>query len=99
MPSSKRLRVSDPARADVARIGDYTGREWGAAQRRKYLGHIRNAFRALWDTPGMGAARDDIDAGLRAHPVQRHVIFYRETEGEVLIVRVLHASMDPGSHL
>ena len=47
----------------------------------------------------MGAPRDDIGAGLRAHPVQRHIVFYRETETEVLIVRVLHASMDPGSHL
>ena len=83
----------------MVRIGDYTRREWGAAQRRKYLGHIRDAFRALRDTPGMGAPRDDIGAGLRAHPVQRHVIFYRETKTEVLIVRVLHASMDPGSHL
>ncbi len=99
MPTFRRLRVSGLARADLVRIGDYTRREWGTAQRRKYLGQIRYAFRALRDTPGIGAARDDIGAGLRAHPVQRHVIFYRETGSELVIVRVLHASMDPELHL
>lgn len=91
--------MSGPANDDLGQIGDYTLREWGAAQKRKYLGNIRNAFRTLRDTPGMGAPRDDIDVGLRALPVQRHIIFYRETENEVLIVRVLHASIDRDSRL
>ena len=99
MPSSKKLRISGPARLDLGRIGDYTRREWGAAQKRKYLGQIKDGFRALRDTPGIGVRRDDIATGLRALPVRKHVIFYRETKSEVVIVRVLHESMSPELHL
>ena len=99
MPSSKKLRLSGPARRDLEQIGEYTRREWGAAQKRKYLGHIKDGFKALRDTPGIGTRRDDIHMGLRAHPVRKHVIFYRETKTELTIVRVLHQSMSPESRL
>ena len=95
MPSSKKLRISGPAKLDLGRIGEYTRREWGAARKRKYLGQIKDGFKAVRDAPGIGARRDDIRTGLRVHPVQKHVIFYRETKSELVIVRVLHQSMNP----
>ena len=99
MPKSKKLRISGPAKLDLGRIGDYTRREWGAAQKRKYLGQIKAMFEAVRDTPGIGTRRDDIHMGLRAQSVQNHVIFYRETKTELVIVRVLHQSMNPELHL
>ncbi len=99
MPRSKKLRVSGPAKLDLERIGDYTRREWGAAQKRKYLGQIKVMFKAVKDKPGIGTRRDDIHTGLRAQSVQKHVIFYRETKSELVIVRVLHESMNPELHL
>ena len=95
MPSYRKLRVSEPARRDLERIGEYTRAEWGAAQKRKYLGQLKDGFKAHWDTPGIGARRDDIYKGLRAHPVRKHVIFYCETKTELTIVRVLRGSMCP----
>ncbi len=95
MPSSKKLRVSGPATRDLERIGEYTRAKWGAAQRRKYLGQLKDGFKALRDTPGIGARRDDIHKGLRAHPRGKHVVFYRKTKTELTIVRVLHGSMCP----
>ncbi len=99
MPNFRLLRVSDPAKDDLGRIGAYTRREWGAHQKRKYLGQIRDSFKAIRDTPGLGTPRDNIGMGLRAHRVGKHVIFYRETKNELVIVRVLHESMDPERHL
>ena len=99
MPRSRKLRISGSARRDLERIGDYTRAEWGAAQKRKYLGQIKDGFKAVRDTPGIGIRRDDIRDGLRAYPVRKHVIFYRETKTELTIVRVLHARMDPGLRL
>ncbi len=95
MPSSKKLRISGPAKLDLGRIGEYTRRAWGAVQKRKYLGQIKVMFEAVRDTPGIGTRRDDIRKGLRAQSVQKHVIFYRETKTELVIVRVLHQSMNP----
>ena len=99
MPNSKRLRISGPARRDLEWIGEYTRAEWGGAQKRKYLGQIKDGFKAVRDTPGIGTRRDDIHRGLRAHPVRKHVIFCRETKTELTIVRVLHESMNPELHL
>ena len=84
---------------DLERIGEYTGVEWGAAQKRRYLGQIKDGFKAVRSTPGIGTRRDDIRDGLRAHPVRRHVIFYRESKTELVIVRILHNSMSPELHL
>ncbi len=99
MPSSKKLRISGPAKLDLGRIGEYTRREWGAAQKRKYLGQIKDGFKAVRDTPGIGTRRDDIRTGLRAQSVRKHIIFYRETKSELWIVRILHESMNPELHL
>ncbi len=99
MPRSRKLRVSGPALRDLERIGDNTLAEWGAAQRRNYLGHLKDGFKALRDTPGIGARRDDIHEGLRAHPVGKHIVFYRETKAVLTVVRVLHQSMNPDPHL
>ena len=95
MPRSKRRRVSGPAKRDLADIGAYALREWGAAQKKKYLGQIRERFAALRETPGVGAARDEIADGLRSYRAGRHVIYYRETGSELVVLRVLHESMDP----
>ncbi len=99
MPKSKKLRLSGPAKKDLGRIGEFTRREWGAAQKRKYLGQIRDRLKAIRATPGLGAPRDDIDKGLRARPARKHVIYYRETKTELVIVRILHENMDPGQRL
>lgn len=48
--------------------------------------------------PGIGTARGDIAAGLRARPVEKHIVFCRESKTTVTIIRVLHQSMDPGPH-
>ena len=99
MPSSRKLRISGPARRDLEGIGEYTRAEWGAAQKPRYLGQIKDGFKAVRDAPGIGARRDDIHKGLRAHPVRKHIIFYRESKTEVTVVRVLHEGMNPELHL
>lgn len=103
MPHSKggkkRIRISGPATRDLASIGAYTQREWGKRQKTTYLSIIKNKFSELRDTPGMGMNRDDVGDGLRAHPVGKHVVFYRDTEAALIVIRVLHQNMDPRRHL
>ncbi|MBL4701734.1 MAG: type II toxin-antitoxin system RelE/ParE family toxin [Phycisphaeraceae bacterium] len=94
LTSFKKLRISDPAKSDLAGIGDYTQRQWGTVQKRKYLDQIKDTFKSLTQTPGLGSPCDDISKDLRAHPVGKHVIFYRDTKTILEIVRVLHGSMD-----
>ena len=37
--------------------------------------------------------------GLLSYNVQKHVVFYRESEQAFVIIRILHSRMDPGKHL
>ncbi len=95
LPGFEILRISGPAKRDLADIGAYTLRKWGGAQKKRYLAQIREGFVALQQTPGIGAPREGIAVGLRAYPVGEHVVYYRETGTGLVVIRVLHRSMDP----
>jgi len=99
LPTSRSIRIAAPAAADLSAIAAYTRRRWGSAQTSDYLAEINASLRSLCDTPGMGRPRDDIAAGLRAFPVGQHIIFFRDTEPALLVVRVLHQSMDADRRL
>lgn len=83
----------------MAAIAEYTRREWGAAQKKKYLGQINRCLKLIRKSSAIGTSRHDIDPGLLAHPVEQHIVFYRETGQAILVVRVLHGSMDVARHL
>jgi toxin ParE1/3/4 len=80
-------------------IAAYSQREWGKKQKEAYLGQIRVKFDELRISPDIGVPRDDIAHGLRARPIGRHIIYYRATEAGLVVVRLLHQSMDPTRHL
>jgi len=64
------------------------------------LNAFKVALKALRDTPALGSPRDDVSPGLRALTVLKHMIFYREhNDDALLVVRILHHSMDPTGHL
>lgn len=99
MAISRKLRISGTAKLDLEEIGAYTAREWGARQKSKYLGRIRDTLMALRDHPETGASRDDLAEGLRACAIEKHIVFYRDTKTALVVVRVLHQRMDPARHL
>jgi toxin ParE1/3/4 len=94
-----RLVVSRAARADLKGIGAYTAEKWGEAQKARYLSAIRERFGALRNNPALGRPRADISEAYRSLPVGRHMIFYRIAKDALVIVRVLHQSMDVRLHL
>lgn len=83
------------AEADLAEIGAYTLETWGARQARLYLDQIEKCCRRLAGNPGLGRACENVRPGLRRLEQGRHVIFYREYQGSILVLRVLHQSMLP----
>jgi toxin ParE1/3/4 len=86
--------VSRAARADLKNIAAYTQKVWGAEQRRTYLKGLDLAFHFLADNPLAGSPCDYVADGLRKHRFESHTIFYENVDSAVLIVRVLHKSMD-----
>ncbi|MDP6567161.1 MAG: type II toxin-antitoxin system RelE/ParE family toxin [Alphaproteobacteria bacterium] len=93
------FRVSKKARADIVDIGLYTQRRWGREQRRKYLSGLETGFARLADNPNLAAERTEFDPPVRIHRHERHLIVYRAKGDGILIIRVLHESMDIAARL
>ncbi len=92
-------RLTEAAQADLEAIRRYTLESWGVRQARHYLIELALRFEQLAATPGLGCAREDLQAGIRSFSAWRHNIYYRESADGIDIVRVLHPSMDAQSHL
>ncbi|RJY09724.1 type II toxin-antitoxin system RelE/ParE family toxin [Aurantiacibacter aquimixticola] len=90
----RELRVSGPADRDIVSIAEYTTREFGERQARKCRDDFQACFRSLLDNPHLGRSAEELAPGLRRIRQQAHVVFYLPSDDAVLIVRVLHASMD-----
>lgn len=88
------------ARKDVIDIGRFTAEKWGKRQRDKYLKQLDDAFKLLGRQPDIGRDADGIKPGYKKFSQGSHIIYYRAgTESRVVIVRILHNSMDVDQHL
>ena len=87
--------VSGAAGSDLRGIVRYTTLHWSAEQAARYAAGLRECFRMLALSPGMGRACDSVSLGLRRFEHGKHVVFYRIVAGGILIVRVLHQRMLP----
>jgi len=94
LPSFKPIRIADPATRDLQAIAEYTASEWGVKQKESYLNLIKQSFKTLSRSGNIGKKRDEIASGLYSYSVKKHVVFFRETKKEFVIIRVLHTRMD-----
>jgi toxin ParE1/3/4 len=92
------LRFSGRAEADLMDIARYTLRRWGEDQTIRYIDGLEAFCRKLAGNPELGRACDDIRPGLRRMEHGRHVVFYRQDAGGVLVSRILHQRMLPERH-
>lgn len=93
------FRLTAKALSDLKSIALYTEDTWGREQRNKYLKDLDECFRMLARDPNLGRSCDEIFPGYRKYYLNRHLVFYRDSGGEILIIRILHDRMDIESHL
>jgi toxin ParE1/3/4 len=89
------FHFSRRAEADLLEIGVYTLQNWGADQTIRYIDQLEACCQRLADNPALGRACDEIRPGLRRMEQGKHVIFYRQREGGILVSRILHQRMLP----
>jgi toxin ParE1/3/4 len=92
------FRFSRRAETDLLSVGEYTLRTWGKAQTARYLAELETFCQTLADNPALGRTCDDIRPGLCRLEYGKHVVFYRQEQTGILIVRILHQSMLPEKH-
>ena len=93
MKSSRKVRLST-ARVDLRNIRRYTAQQWGTRQRDAYSAHLYEGLECLVQFAELGHERNDLAAGCCALRVAPHALYYRVTETEIVISRVLHISQD-----
>ena len=94
-----RFVLSPRAQADLDAIWDYTVKTWDAHQAERYVRMIAEAIEFVALSPGIGKSCDHIRDGYRKYPAGSHFLFYRQLDGRIDIVRILHRRMDFERHL
>ena len=93
------FRFSPRAEDDLLAIGEYTLRTWGKAQAAAYLRDLEEVCRKLSVNPELGRSCDHIRPGLRRMEHGKHVVFYRNKPGGILISRILPQRMFADRHV
>lgn len=95
----KRYTYSKRAERDLIDIYLTTAKEWGSAQADKYDAGLEKTVKLLTDSSTLGRNIDHIKVGCHRFEYERHIIFYRKRETDILIIRILHDRMDVERHL
>lgn len=99
MKRTRKYLVRPAAENDLKDIGRHTRQAWGREQARRYLRALHEKMQSLAANPNLGVVRDDVAEGYRSARVGHHHIFYRTDRDDIVVVRVLHESMDVQRHL
>jgi toxin ParE1/3/4 len=95
----RRLAYTRAAERDLAEIHAYTIERWGEAQADRYLSDLERACNRIASGSAI-VSRLPFRADEMFRTRQgRHLVIFREVDGGVLIVRVLHERMDVDRHL
>ncbi|MDX2370203.1 MAG: type II toxin-antitoxin system RelE/ParE family toxin [Colwellia sp.] len=96
----RKFLLSTKAKSDLIKIARYPQLTWGTVQRNDYLKILDNTFQLLADKPELGLNCGYIREGYSKYPQSSHVIYYNQHKvDQILIVRILHKSMDVNSAL
>ena len=92
----RQFQLTRNALGDLDEIADYISRDNSAA-----AGRLLKEFEAicsrLAEYPKLGAARPELHADARSFTAGNYVLFYRELDDGIELLRVLHAARDIAS--
>lgn len=87
-------KLSRKAGSDLKDIYKYTYHEYGEEQADRYLSALEDAFELLSETPLICRKREEFVPPVRIHHCKKHLIIYiRQDNNCILVVRVLHERM------
>lgn len=77
-----------------------TGLEtYGLKQAEAYQDLLAEKFQTLTENPSFGSDYGDLRPQLRRAESVAHSVYYQETPGGILVLRILYKRMDPVRHL
>lgn len=91
--------IRPKAQGDLKEIWSFTLKTWSREQANRYLAIINAAISELRRRPELGRPCEDVSPGLLRRKVERHIIYFRHLQENLLIVRVLHERMQVKAHI
>lgn len=94
-----KLKISKAASQDIENIYLYGFLTFGENQADVYMFALNDRFDLLCSNPEIGRLDTRVNPAVRRLDFESHVIFYDAEVDHILVVRVLHKSMDFVKHL
>ena len=92
-------KLSKESEVDITGIYEYGIEKFGILQAQDYLLGMHDLFQTLTNNPQIGRDASEFAHSLKRFVYNSHVVFYLDTTSGILIIRVLHHSMDYQRHL
>ncbi len=89
----RQITRSTLAESDYRAIIEYL-LEYSEPAADKFANDLTSRLRMIADQPRMGRERDDLASGVRSTVVGRYVVFYRYSDVEMVVLRIIHGSRD-----
>lgn len=86
--------LSEKATEDLEGILDYSYLNFGVKVMQEYYDSLENCLNILSNNPELGLATDYLSVDYYRFNHRSHTIFYKKSELEIFIIRLLHKSMD-----
>ena len=88
-----RLELSPAALRDLECIGDYIAQD-NPLRAKSFIGELRAQCSTIAKSPQAYRLRSELGEHIRSCAYGNFVIFFREDQGILRIMRILHGSMD-----
>jgi toxin ParE1/3/4 len=86
-------KLTAPAKADLEEIWTFIAQDNIDAARR-YNKKILQKCEQLAEFPRMGRERTELSPGLRGFPIDNYIMYYRETDFGIEVIRILSGFRD-----
>lgn len=93
------IALTHRALADLREIERYSVQEWGHKAADRYLNEIEAALNRLRESPAILRMEPEFSPGLWFYRVQKHVLVCDMDQNQILVLTVLHTSMDLSARL
>ncbi len=87
-------RLTPKAQIDLELIWDYTEKNWGVLQAEVYVQSIRKTLDGLADGSIISQSAEHIRTDYRKSLIGSHVVFFKENNDAIEVIRILHHRMD-----
>lgn len=94
----KTVKLTPKASQDLEGIWYYGCQHFGEEQADRYINQISGIFQVMSDN-NIGTPRPELGEDICALPVERHMLYFLQTDTEIIIIRILSQHQDAGRHL